>query len=82
MKATLTTVIPLPPQEEQALKETLQEIIEAGKKVHLERKIDPSILAGLVVEFNQKVLDMSIKARALQNQMERFLLEPVNFADI
>ncbi|KAI3743998.1 hypothetical protein L1987_57070 [Smallanthus sonchifolius] len=39
--------------------------------------IDPSILGGLVVEFGQKVFDMSIKTRA--RQMERFLRDPVNF---
>lgn len=40
-------------------------------------QIDPSIMGGLVVEFGQKVLDMSIRTRA--KQMERFLREPINF---
>ncbi|XP_057989766.1 ATP synthase subunit O, mitochondrial-like [Hevea brasiliensis] len=77
VKAIVTSVIPLPPEEEKELKETLQEIIGKGKKVKLEQKIDPSILGGLVVEFGQKVFDMSIKTRA--KQMERFLREPINF---
>ncbi|KAM0050413.1 putative H(+)-transporting two-sector ATPase [Helianthus debilis subsp. tardiflorus] len=77
VKAIVTTVIPLPAAEEKELKETLQEILGKGKKVHLEQKIDPSILGGLVVEFGQKVFDMSIKTRA--RQMERFLRDPVNF---
>ncbi|PSS26466.1 ATP synthase subunit O like [Actinidia chinensis var. chinensis] len=76
MKAIVTTVIPLPTEEEKELKETLQDIIGHGKKVNLEQKIDPSILGGLVVEFGQKVFDMSIKTRA--RQMERFLRDPVN----
>ncbi|TXG55779.1 hypothetical protein EZV62_017092 [Acer yangbiense] len=76
VKAIVTTVMPLPPQEEKDLKETLQEILGKGKKVKLEQKIDPSILGGLVVEFGQKVFDMSIQTRA--KQMERFLREPVN----
>lgn len=76
VKAVVTSVIPLPPQEEKELKETLQEILGEGKKVKLEQKIDPSILGGLVVEFSQKVFDMSIKTRA--RQMERFLREPIN----
>ncbi|KAI4333140.1 hypothetical protein L6164_017981 [Bauhinia variegata] len=79
-KAIVTTVIPLPPAEEKELRETLQEILGAGKKVKLEQKIDPSILGGLVVEFDQKVFDMSIKTRALQ--MERFLRDPVNISNI
>ncbi|XP_021281126.1 ATP synthase subunit O, mitochondrial [Herrania umbratica] len=80
VKAIVTTVIPLPPEEEKELKETLQEIIGQGKQVKLEQKIDPSILGGLVVEFSQKVFDMSIKTRA--QQMERFLREPVNFGTL
>ncbi|XP_022876669.1 ATP synthase subunit O, mitochondrial-like isoform X2 [Olea europaea var. sylvestris] len=69
-------VIPLPQEEEKELEETLQVMIGQGKKVKVEEKIDPSILGGLVVEFGQKVFDMSIKTRA--RQMERFLQEPVN----
>lgn len=43
-------------------------------------QIDPSILGGLVLEFSQKVFDMSIKTRA--QQMERILREPVSIANI
>ncbi|KAL7617287.1 hypothetical protein Lser_V15G03978 [Lactuca serriola] len=77
VKAIVTTVIPLPAEEEKELKDTLQQILGKGKKVKLEQKIDPSILGGLVVEFGQKVFDMSIKTRA--KQMERFLRDPINF---
>ncbi|KAJ7949161.1 ATP synthase subunit O, mitochondrial [Quillaja saponaria] len=80
VKAIVTTVIPLPPEEEKELKETLQDIIGQGKKVNLEQKIDPSILGGLVVEFSQKVFDMSIRTRA--RQMERFLRDPANLANL
>uniref|UniRef100_A0A5B6YWS5 ATP synthase subunit O n=1 Tax=Davidia involucrata TaxID=16924 RepID=A0A5B6YWS5_DAVIN len=80
VKAIVTTVIQLPPEEEKELKETLQDIIGHGKKVKLEQKIDPSILGGIVVEFSQKVFDMSIKSRA--RQMERFLREPVNLGSV
>lgn len=77
VKVTVTSVIPLPAEEEKDLKITLQEILGQGKTVKVEQKIDPSIMGGLVVEFGQKVFDMSIKTRA--KQMERFLREPVNF---
>ncbi|KAJ0037443.1 hypothetical protein Pint_24015 [Pistacia integerrima] len=80
VKVIVTTVIPLPPEEEKDLKETLQDILGKGKKAKVEQKIDPSILGGLVVEFGQKVFDMSIKTRA--QQMERFLREPANFGII
>ncbi|KAG8363598.1 hypothetical protein BUALT_Bualt19G0039000 [Buddleja alternifolia] len=76
VKVIVTSVIPLPPQEEKELKETLQEILGQGKKAKVEQKIDPNILGGLVVEFGQKVFDMSIRTRA--RQMERFLRQPIN----
>lgn len=37
-------------------------------------------MGGIVVEFNLKVFDMSIRTRALQ--MERFLREPVNIEQL
>jgi len=80
IKAIVTTVIPLPAEEEKELKETLQEILGQGKKVKLEQKIDASILGGIVVEFSQKVFDMSIRTRA--RQMERFLRDPVNLGGL
>ncbi|XP_072985038.1 ATP synthase subunit O, mitochondrial-like [Typha latifolia] len=73
----VTSVIPLPAEEEKELKQTLQDILGQGKTVKLEQKIDPSILGGLVIEFGQKVFDMSIKTRA--KQMEKFLREPLHF---
>ncbi|KAG7550512.1 ATPase OSCP/delta subunit [Arabidopsis thaliana x Arabidopsis arenosa] len=80
VKVLVTTVMPLPPAEEKELTETLQEIIGAGKKITVEQKIDPSIYGGLIVEFQQKVLDMSIRTRA--QQMERLLREPVDFNNL
>ncbi|KAH9710140.1 ATP synthase subunit o [Citrus sinensis] len=74
VKVTVTSVIPLPPEEEKELKETLQETLGQGKKVKVEQKVDPSILGGLVVEFGQKVFDMSIKSRARQMESVRILL--------
>jgi len=41
----------------------------------VEQKIDYSIMGGLVIEFGQKVFDMSIKTRA--KQMEVFLRQPL-----
>ncbi|KAL1827940.1 hypothetical protein DCAR_0207150 [Daucus carota subsp. sativus] len=80
VKAIVTTVIELPAEEEKELKETLQSLIGKGKKVHLEQKIDPSILGGIVVEFSQKVFDASIRTRA--RQMERFLRDPINIDNL
>lgn len=76
IKVLVTTVIPLPEAEEKELVQTLRDIL-GQKTVIIEQKIDPSILGGLVIEFGQKLLDMSIRTRA--KQMERYLREPVNF---
>jgi F-type H+-transporting ATPase subunit O len=78
VKAIVTTVLPLPAEEENALKQTIQEMLGSGKTIKLEQKIDPSILGGLVIEFNQKLFDMSIRTRA--QQMERSLREPINIS--
>lgn len=77
VKVYVTSVIPLPEQEEKELKQTLQNILGVGKTVKLQQKIDPKILGGLVVEFDQKLLDMSIRTRA--KQMEEFLRQPLHF---
>ncbi|KAJ8640903.1 hypothetical protein MRB53_017597 [Persea americana] len=75
--AIVTAVIPIPLEEEKQLKETLQDIFGRGKTVKLEQKINQSILGGLVVEFGQKLFDMSIRTRV--RQMEKLLRDPVNF---
>ncbi|KAL6125058.1 hypothetical protein ACLB2K_077566 [Fragaria x ananassa] len=80
VKVIVTSVIPLPAEEEKELKETLQELIGKGKTVKLEQKIDTSIMGGLVVEFQQKVFDMSIKTRA--RQFERYLRDPVHWDNL
>jgi len=73
---TVTTVCPLPAEEDKLLKDTLKEVLP-GKTAIIEQKIDPSILGGIIVEFDQKLLDASIKTKALE--MEQFLREPGNF---
>ncbi|ONK81342.1 uncharacterized protein A4U43_C01F28000 [Asparagus officinalis] len=71
---------PLPAEEEKELQQTLKEILPNAKSVQVEQKIDTSIMGGLVIEFGDKVFDMSIKTRA--KQMEKFLRDPINFDKI
>ncbi|RWR82824.1 ATP synthase subunit O, mitochondrial [Cinnamomum micranthum f. kanehirae] len=80
VKAIVTTVIPLPLVEEKQLKATLQDIFGRGKTVKLEQKINQSILGGLVVEFGQKLFDMSFRTRV--RQMEKLLRDPVNLESL
>ncbi|KAM3225619.1 hypothetical protein ACQJBY_058388 [Aegilops geniculata] len=74
VKVIVRTVVPLPDKEEKELKETLRDILGKDKTILVEQKIDQSIMGGLVIEFGQKVFDMSIKTRA--KQMEAFLRQP------
>ena len=62
------------------MKEAMQEILGQGKTVKLEQKIDPGILGGLVVEFQQQMVDMSIKTRA--RQFERYLRDPIHWDNL
>lgn len=78
--AVVTTVIPLPAEEEKDLKQVLGKILGPGKTVKFEEKIDPSILGGLIIDFEDKRFDISIKTRAAK--MERLLYEPVDFLNI
>ncbi|XP_078148801.1 delta subunit of Mt ATP synthase isoform X1 [Carex rostrata] len=77
LKVVVTSVIPLPAEEEKELKQVFAEKYP-GKTLKIERKIDPSILGGVVVELGETVLyDMSIKTRV--KQMEKILREPIDF---
>uniref|UniRef100_A0A0C9QN11 TSA: Wollemia nobilis Ref_Wollemi_Transcript_19750_1066 transcribed RNA sequence n=1 Tax=Wollemia nobilis TaxID=56998 RepID=A0A0C9QN11_9CONI len=80
VNVVVTTVIPLPAQEEKELKEVLKNIVGAGKTVLLEQKINPRILGGLVIEFEDKLLDISIRTRL--KRMENILYEPVDLQSI
>lgn len=57
--ATVTTALGLSAEEESRLISTLE--IRTGKKIHLEKKVDPGIIGGMVVVIGDEVVDGSIK---------------------
>nr|CAD1838278.1 unnamed protein product [Ananas comosus var. bracteatus] len=65
-----------PQKRKKSLSKPCKIFLDKEKTVKVEQKIDPSILGGLVVEFAQKVFDMSIRTRA--KQMEKLLREPLH----
>lgn len=80
IKIIVTSVIPLPESEEKELKKIFDEIfgqVDNNITIKVEQKIDPSLLGGLVVEFGNFMMDLSIKTRA--KQMENYLREPIHF---
>jgi F-type H+-transporting ATPase subunit delta len=60
-RATVISAEPLSEAYEQRLTEELQSM--TGKKVVLERKHDPDLLAGLVVRIGDQVIDGSARTR-------------------
>jgi len=59
IRATITTVISLSSGSIEKLKQTLAQALNA--EVVLESKVDPSILGGLIVNLDGKVVDGSIR---------------------
>ncbi len=57
--ARVTSAVELSENEENALKEKLEKL--SGHKVEIEYTIDPSILGGLIVEMDDKVMDSSLQ---------------------
>ena len=59
--AKVTSAVPLFPEEEKRLKEKLEEISKGSVKLNC--KVDSSLLGGIVVEINGKIIDGSVKRR-------------------
>lgn len=59
--AKVTSVIELSEAEKESLKEKLEKM--SGKKTIIEYFVDKSILGGLIVEIDDKVIDSSLKKR-------------------
>lgn len=60
-QALVTSAVPLKDEQKAALKEKLEKM--SGKRVSLEMKIDPGVLAGLRVEMEGKQLDGTAAGR-------------------
>lgn len=61
MSAEVITAIHLNEDEEVKLKEKLDDM--TGKRVRLEKRIDPGIIGGVVIKIGDRVIDGSIKGR-------------------
>jgi F-type H+-transporting ATPase subunit delta len=70
VRATVASAEPLSEAHCQRLQRELEEL--TGKKVVLERRQDPELLAGLVVRVGDRVIDCSARAR-LQNLSSQLL---------
>lgn len=59
--ASVTSAIPLTPQQETGLRQRLAQ--QTGKDVQLQTSIDPSILGGLIIKVGDQLLDLSIAGK-------------------
>ncbi len=60
-RAELRTAVPLDGETENRLREVLEGI--TGKKILLEKRVDKSLIGGVVVRMGDKLLDSSIRTR-------------------
>ena len=63
--ATVTTAVPMTRKQETALAKALNgnKAIGDGKEVAIEKKEDPDIMGGMIVELEDKVIDASMKTK-------------------
>ena len=62
MRATVTSAAPLPKEIESNLSDKLSRMA-GGRKVELESKVDPKLLAGLIAEVDGVVYDGSLRTQ-------------------
>ena len=60
-QAEVTSAVPLSGQQLERLRAKMEEI--SGKKIQLQPKVDPSVLGGLRVSLEGKLLDGTVKGR-------------------
>jgi ATP synthase F1 delta subunit len=71
LKARVVTAVPLPDEEAERLRRNLE--ARTGKKVVLEREVDPSILGGVTVILGNRIIDGSLR-NGLE-KVRQYLLE-------
>lgn len=74
VRAEVTTAVPVPPDLEGRLIEKLERW--TGKRIKLERRVDPFVLGGMRVRMGDYVVDRSIR-RALEEMRARLMEVPV-----
>jgi len=60
---TVTAAKPLDPQQDKELGDALVKFIKKGQNVKVEKKVDPSILGGLIISIGDRYVDMSTASK-------------------
>lgn len=66
--ATVTSAVPLSPEQLQQLGETLRSVL-GGAKVSIDARVEPDILGGLVVKVGSRLFDSSIRSKLQRLQL-------------
>jgi F-type H+-transporting ATPase subunit delta len=66
--ATVTSAVPLSPQQLQQLSDTLRGVL-GGAKVSIDARVEPDILGGLVVKVGSRLFDSSIRSKLQRLQL-------------
>lgn len=74
LRASVTSAVPLGDAQAQKLTEELERL--TGKRIILERLSDPTLIAGLVTQIGDHVIDGSLRGRF--DELERRLSESPN----
>ncbi len=66
--ATVTSAVPLTPQQMQQLSDSLRSVL-GGAKVSIDAHVNPDILGGLVVKVGSRLFDSSIRSKLQRLQL-------------
>ena len=66
--ATVTSAVPLSPQQLQQLSDSLRSVL-GGAKVSIDARVEPEILGGLVVKVGSRLFDSSIRSKLQRLQL-------------
>lgn len=75
VKAVVTAALELTPGEMEDIKKSLQGYLKQGQTLKIEQKVDRSIIGGIVVDIQDRHIDLSIDTKI--KQMEKLLAELV-----
>ena len=68
VKATVTTAKALGKAELESVRGGLSGLLGKGESLHLEERVDPSIISGIVIDIGDKHVDMSVSTRVKKLQ--------------
>lgn len=70
VKAQVTTAIPMDPEQAERLRGELRRI--TGKTVQIDSRIDPAVLGGVIVAYENQIIDRSVR-RGLDDLREALM---------